>query len=104
MREYMNLFKALNQHGTDCFLSLSREQFEEKPIFAFNFAPDLSDGCGMVGHVNPVKRGTLRLQLKFSKALTEAINVIAYCEFDNIIELFSDGTVLNGINNGFSTN
>jgi len=47
----------------------------------------------MDGHVNPIKRGTLRLQLKFSKALTHSINVIAYCEFDNILEVNATGEV-----------
>jgi len=102
-KEFRGLFKTLNQDGTDCHLVMSREEFIARPIFGFNFAPDLSDGCGMIGHVNPIRRGIMRLQLKFSEILPKAINVIAYCEFDNIIEIHSDGTVLNNVN-GFQGN
>ncbi|MDI9312984.1 MAG: hypothetical protein QM535_22425 [Limnohabitans sp.] len=103
MREYNGLFQALNQNGTDNFYSYKREDFINKPIFGFNFAPDMSNGCGAAGHVNAIKRGSMRLQLKFKNALTEPINVICYCEFDNIIEIQSDGNVLNSAN-GQQTN
>lgn len=104
VREYASLFKALNQNGTDCFINFPREKFEDLPIFAFNFAPDLSDGAGIVGHVNPIKRGSLRLQMHFEKALPEVINVLLYCEFDNIIEIHQDGTVHTNYFNGFPSN
>ena len=98
IREYIGLYQALNQSGTDSHIVMSREDFLSHPIFGFNFAPDLSDGCGMIGHVNPIRKGILRLQLRFKEVLPQAINVIAYCEFDNIIEMHSDGTVLNNVN------
>ena len=53
-------------------------------LFAFDLTPDLSvDG----GHFQLVKRGNLRLELHFAKALPATINVIAYAEFDNVIEI-----------------
>jgi len=40
-----------------------------------------------VGHVSPSKFGTLRIELKFAKALEQPINVLVYKEFDSIIEI-----------------
>ncbi len=40
-----------------------------------------------MGYVNPIKRGTLRLEMKFAEALKETINVLLYCEYDNLIEI-----------------
>jgi len=88
VREYMGLFEALNQLNTDSTLILSKEQYAAgNTIFGFNFAPDLADDCNKMGYANPVRTGNLRIDLKFSKALSETINVLLYCEFDNIVEI-----------------
>lgn len=102
-REYAGLFKALNQNTTDVFCSITKEQFGAgRTIFGFNFATDSSDGCGAVGHINPIKRGTLRVQLHFAKPLPHPVTVLAFCEFDNIIEIDQDRNVY--LNNGFVGN
>lgn len=89
-REYKELFIALNQNRTDTYCDLVKSNFTgTNPIFAFNFSPDLSNGPGSVGHVSPIQHGSLRLHLKFAKPLPESINVMMYCEFDNIIEIDS---------------
>ena len=41
-------------------------------MFAFNLTPDLE----MAGHAQEEKEGNLRLELRFSTALTQSINVI----------------------------
>ncbi|XP_053205591.1 uncharacterized protein F54H12.2-like [Panonychus citri] len=88
VREYSGLFQAMNMNSTDTTVNITREDFMGgKTIFAFNFAPDLSHGPGMTGHINPIKRGSLRVQLRFSEPLRETITVLLYCEFDNIIEI-----------------
>lgn len=87
-REYKELFNALNQNRTDTYCDIYKTQFNaELPIFAFNFSPDLSSGPGSVGHVSPIQHGSLRLHLKFEKPLPVSVNVMMYCEFDNMIEI-----------------
>ena len=98
------MYHSLNRNGTDTFLRMQRAEFENKPIFGFNFALDVSDNCGIVGHVNTLRRGTLRIQIKIANALTDVINVLAYCEYDNIIEINSGDTVSNKVFNGFTSN
>jgi len=67
-------------------------------MFGFNFADDGSNGCGMNGHVNPIKRGSLGLKMMFRRPLDEAINVLMYCEFDNVIEIDKDHQVTTDYN------
>ncbi|XP_053203877.1 uncharacterized protein F54H12.2-like [Panonychus citri] len=56
VREYSGLFQAMNMNSTDTTVNITREEFiSGKTIFAFNFAPDLSHGPGMTGHINPIK-------------------------------------------------
>lgn len=88
VREYLGFLRALNQNTTDSYISFDQEEYKkDKVIFGFNFSPDLTDGMGAVGHTSPLKRGTLRMQVKFDKPLPTAINVLIYCEYDTVIEI-----------------
>ena len=87
-REYLGLFESLNQITTDSTISLKREEWSDgNTIYGFNFAPDLGDDCSKMGFSNPIKNGSLKLELKFSKALEETISVLIYCEYDSILEI-----------------
>jgi hypothetical protein len=95
-REFMGLFQALNQNGTDSFFNCDRNQFKNgNTIFGINFAPDLSNGACAVGHVNPIKSGSMRLQLRFGKALPETVTVLVYCEFDKVMDIGKDRNIVN---------
>ena len=88
MREYYGLFEAMNQIKPLTTLDITREEFRDGfTIFGFNFTPDLSDGCCKSGYTAPVKRGNLRIELKFSNPLIETISAIIFCEYDNLIEI-----------------
>jgi uncharacterized beta-barrel protein YwiB (DUF1934 family) len=45
--------------------------------------PDLGDN----DHVNLARQGTVRLNLKFANALARTVTVVAYAEFENMIEI-----------------
>ncbi len=88
VREYLSLFEATNQDNIDSCITLNREKFVKgNNIFAVNFAPDLTSGCCATGHVNPIKFGSLRLQLRFKKPLDKAITVLVYLDYDSILEI-----------------
>lgn len=88
VREYMSLFKALNQNTTDTLINIDMNTFKRcRAIFAINYSPDLSNGMGAAGHASPQQFGPLSVHLKFKKALAKPINVIVYCEYDTIIEI-----------------
>jgi len=59
-------------------------------LYAFDLTADLGED----DHFNLVKHGNVRLALKFSEALAETLIVIAFAEFDNVIELDRDRNVL----------
>jgi len=45
-------------------------------------------------HFNLVRQGNLRLSLKFANAVEHPVTVVAFAEFDNVIELDRDRNVL----------
>ena len=47
-----SLFEAIDMLDMDSTFYINRENYSKRnTIFGFNFAPDLSSGCGTVGHV-----------------------------------------------------
>jgi hypothetical protein len=87
-REYLGLFESLNQLTTDSTISLTQNQWANgNTIYGFNFAPDLSDDCCKMGFASVIKKGALKVELKFAEALKETISVLMYCEYDSIIEI-----------------
>lgn len=87
-REFSGLFEAVNQLTTDAVIKIDRDTYGKgNTIYGFNLSPDLSNSCVQEGHANLIKRGSMGVQLRFKKALTETINVLMYLEFDNLIEI-----------------
>lgn len=99
VEEYTGLYQALNQNLTDTHTSITEHDFLTKHcIYAFNFAPDLSDGPGAAGHVNPLTHGTLRMHIRFADATTEPLNVVMYMEYDDYIEVHNTRQVTTSFN------
>ena len=52
-------------------------------IFALDFTADLAEGP----HRDRIKYGSLRLEGHFNAALAQAVNVIVYAEYDNVLQI-----------------
>ena len=52
-------------------------------LYAFDLSPDLAEE----GHFNLAKQGTVRVELKFGTAIPNTVTVVAYVEFENVIEI-----------------
>ena len=81
---YANLFagtgKLMKDEGTD----IRREDFLSRyALYAFDLTADLAEE----GHFNLMKHGNVRLGSKFGTALHSTINVIAYAEFESVLEI-----------------
>ena len=81
---YANLFagtgKLMKDEGTD----IRREDFGSGyALYAFDLTADLAEE----GHFSLMKHGNVRLDLKFGTALPNTINVIAYAEFESVLEI-----------------
>ena len=91
-REYLGLFRTLNQYHSHPNIKITPTEFNNGgfTIFGIDLSADGNDGCGAGGHVDPLKYGSLRIELKFAEALPKTVNVLLYCEFDNIIQVGAD--------------
>jgi len=90
-REYIELFRTMNQFGSDVRMTFSLSEYAKgRTIFGFNFSPDLSDGCGTDNYISPTNKGSLRIEVHFKKPLPETINVLIRAEYDNLIMIPED--------------
>jgi hypothetical protein len=99
LREYFGLFETSNQVKGLTLIDIKRKEFKEGfTIFGFNFIPDLADSFAKSGYVSPLKRGNLRIELKFSDPLPETVSAIVFCEYDNLVEIPNSRTALKDFN------
>ena len=81
---YATLFLGTGKWMRDEGNQISREDFAGGyALYAFDLTADLCEG----DHFNLVKQGNIRLDMKFAQALPNTINVIAFAEFENILEI-----------------
>ncbi|XP_064622574.1 uncharacterized protein F54H12.2-like [Lineus longissimus] len=84
IQSYMTMFSETGKIHDDNGNDITRESYRKGyTLWVFDLSPDREDG----NHVNLVKEGNLRLDLKFAEALTETMSVFVYAEFDNVIEI-----------------
>lgn len=88
---YMSLFSGTGKQQRDEGNDISREDYSGGyALYAFDLTPDLAEE----GHFNLNKEGSVRVDLKFATALPNTINVIAYAEFENVIEIDRNRNVI----------
>jgi hypothetical protein len=81
---YMSLFTGTNKINRDEGIDITSDDYGNGyALYAFDLTLDLCEG----GNFNLIKQGSVRVSLKFSTALARAINVVAYAEFENILEI-----------------
>ena len=88
---YMSLFSGTGKQFQDEGCGINREEyFQGYALYAFDLTPDLAES----DHFNLIKEGNVRVDVKFNEALPNTINVIAYGEFENVIEIDRTKNVL----------
>ncbi|XP_015794211.1 uncharacterized protein F54H12.2-like [Tetranychus urticae] len=93
MREFMCLYRYFNQDEGLPQIDISYADFKkDKTFFAFDLTPDGTIGAE-TGTLSLVKRGHIRLDLKFAQKLSSSIKVIVFAQFDNLITIDSDRKV-----------
>ena len=84
VRAYLGLFTGTGKENRDEGNDISRTDFENGyALYAFNLSPDLGED----DHFNLTRQGGKRLDLKFGAALPNAVTVLVYAEFENVIEV-----------------
>lgn len=88
MREYYGFLQAFNQDSYNPVLQLSLEDYlAGSTFYAYNFAPDLGDGCGFGGHLSLIQTGALGMHIRFATPPAAPFTAIMFAEFDNMIEI-----------------
>ena len=82
---YLSLFTGMNAFHQDKGNAISREEYKNGySLVAFNLTPDLEEAGGQT---NLIKNGVVSLEVHFKTATTQAINIVVYGEFDNLVEI-----------------
>lgn len=79
---YIRIDKILFTNADNKDLYLSRSEFSQGySLFCFDLSPDLCDSADL----NLSRHSNLRLEIKFATPLDEAISVLVYAEFENLL-------------------
>lgn len=91
-RSYHTLFSGSGIHFGDTGNEITISEYPNGYcLAAFDLTADLS--CHEA-HWNIIRSGSLRLEVRFEKPLTETITAIIYSEFDNLIEIDNNRNII----------
>ena len=81
---FASLFSGTGKDNRDEGNEIDRSDFTNGyTLYAFDLTPDQSEA----DHFNLSRQGTVRIDMKFSSQLANTITIVAYAEFENIIEI-----------------
>jgi len=88
---YMSTFSGCRKENQDEGNWIERSEYAGGyTLYVFDLTPDLSEGDTF----NLTRTGGVRIGMKFGKALEKTITVIAFAEFENIIEIDRNRSVV----------
>ena len=90
-RSYASMFTSTSKIWQDEGNGLTRDEYRDGyTFFCFDLTPDQCDGpC-----FNLVQKGNLRLEFHFREALRTTVNVVAYAEFESVLEIDKNRNVI----------
>lgn len=84
LQAYMTLFEGTGMLNADKGHGIHREDFSQGyALYVFDLTADMCEGS----HVDPIKHGSLRMEVHFSQPLPCTVNAVVYSEYDNIIQI-----------------
>lgn len=93
---YISLFSGLGKFNRDEGNSISRSDFGRGfALYAFDLTSDLTDNESF----NLARHGTVRIDMSFGAALESTVTVVAFAEFENILEIDRNRNVVFDFNN-----
>ena len=89
MREFISLYRFTNQGEGVPQSALSFTDFtSNKTMFAFDLSPDGTLGAES-GTLSLIKRGNIKLEMRFKTALEKVVHMLVMGQFDSLIEIDS---------------
>lgn len=84
LRAYMTLFEGTGMLNDNKGHGIKRTNYKNGfALYAFDLTPDMTEGS----HIDPIKHGSIRMEIHFKKALAQTVNAIIYSEYDNLIQI-----------------
>ena len=81
---YMGMFSGTRKENQDEGNGITRSDFAHGyTLYVYDLTPDLSENDSF----NLTRSGSVRLGMKFVTALAQTITIVAFAEFENIIEI-----------------
>jgi hypothetical protein len=85
MEAYQTLFSGTGRLFADSGIDIGRRDYNKGyAVLAFDLTPDL---CSSSAHLNQKRKGNVSLEIQFSTGLPNAVNLIAYGEFESTVEI-----------------
>ena len=79
---YRSLFMTSGKLNTKEGIDITREEYKKGfSLFGFDVSPSICN----VGHTEPKRQGTLKIDLEFQEVLQSTISIIVHAEFENNI-------------------
>ena len=92
IQAYNTLFSGTGKMFSNMGLDITRDDYPQGyTLFAFDLTPDM---CNTADYFNTVQRGTLSVDLTFETDTPEAISMVCYSDFENIIRIDSERNVV----------
>ena len=92
IREYVDLYRVVGQDEGIPQMNLSLKEYKDgKTLFAFDLSGPLG---GETGSLSLLKRGAIRLEIRFSSQTTNQYKIIVFAQFDNLISIDKDRNVM----------
>ena len=92
IQAYNTLFSGTGKMFSNMGLDITRDDYPRGfTLFAFDLTPDM---CNTADYFNTVQRGTLSVDITFEKDTIEAISMVCYSDFENIIRIDSERNVI----------
>ena len=92
LQAYNTLFSGTGKMFSNMGLDITRDDYPHGfTLFAFDLTPDM---CNTADYFNTVQRGTLSVDITFEKDTPEAISMVCYSDFENIIRIDSERNVI----------
>lgn len=84
LQAYMTLFQGTGMLHADRGHGIQRAHYcHGYTLYVFDLTADMCEGS----HMDPIKYGSLRMEVHFKTALQNTINVVVYSEYDNLIQI-----------------